>query len=133
MPTFPMAPAALLQVSVLSPPAANGGTSPPQARHWFTATPDPQRSIFKPFLMPPPGSSSSDAEPLDGSPATVAAPAPRNPPHQLWQRWQGVYERRGAKKPPAAALRELEAQGLDPAGGLTFAAAVEEELRLYGA
>ena len=34
------------QVSVLQPP---GGTAP--CCHWFTATPDPCRSLFKPFLF----------------------------------------------------------------------------------
>ena len=34
------------QVSILPPPQANR-----LASHWFTATPDPSRSMFKPFLF----------------------------------------------------------------------------------
>lgn len=108
------------QVSWL--PTAAGGP----ALHWFTATPDPRRSVFKPFCLP-----SDQQQQLDGSPHTTALPAKRNLPHPLWQAWQAVYERRGGVKPPPAALQELEARGLSPASGLTWAAAVEEELRLY--
>lgn len=93
-----------------------------RAQHWFTATPDPSRSVFKPFSFQ-----------TGGSPHTAAAPAPRNPPHALWQAWQGVYEVCGAAKPSFSALRELEHRGLKEDGGLTFAAAVEEELGLYRA
>lgn len=125
------------QVSRLVRPAAadgsngGGGRSPPAAaaaaQHWFTATPDPKRSIFKPFSFTAAGQ-------LDGSPHTLAAPAPINPPHVLWQAWQAVYEGRGggSKKPSQAALRELEARGMNAGGGLTWAAAVAEELQLYG-
>lgn len=75
-------------------------------------------------------------QPLDGSPHT--APTPCNPPQALWQAWQAAHEGRrgsngGGRRPvAAAALRQLEARGLEPESGLTFAAAVEAELRLYG-
>lgn len=98
------------------------------AQHWLTGTPDPQRSVFKPFRLGPPEAT------LDGSPHTAAAPARRNPPHALWQAWQAAYEGRhgggGGKRPAQAALRELEARGLEAGGGLTWAAAVEEEMQL---
>ncbi|KAL4425689.1 hypothetical protein ABPG75_009705 [Micractinium tetrahymenae] len=115
------------QVSQLWPPTADG--TPRAPRHWFTATPDPQRSVFKFFAFPAAGSGQSPVS----SPHTAAAPAPRNPPHELWRAWQGVYERRGGRKPSAAVLRGLEARGLDPAGsGLSFEEAVQRELELYG-
>lgn len=95
-------------------------------RHWFTGSPDPQRSIFKPFLLRP-------GAPLDGSPHTAALPAARNPPTALWQAWQRACEQKGGRgRPPAATLRELEARGLADGSSLSWAAAVEEELRLYG-
>ena len=109
--------AAPAQVSVLAPGA------PP--RHWFTGTPDPQRSAFKPFACGPGGA-------LDGSPHTAALPANRNPPTALWQAWQRVHEARGGRRPSAAALRELEARGLAEGSGLSWAAAVDAELQLYG-
>ena len=101
--------------------------SPPLAQHWFTATPDPSRSVFKPFAF---ASSSAPG----GSAHTAALPARRNPPHALWQAWQAVYEGRhgGGSKPFKAALQELEQRGLDASSGLSFADAVDEELRLYG-
>lgn len=115
------------QVSQLWPPAADG--LPGIARHWFTATPDPQRSIFKPFTFP----RSASGQPPQTSTHTAAAPAPRNPPHALWRAWQAVYERRGGRRPSVAALRDLEVLGLDPAGaGLSFVEAVQRELELYG-
>ena len=123
----------------------------PAAQHWFTATPDPLRSIYKPFGFPK-GSSTDDGradgqsieqqpqqqqhaadESSLGSPYTVAGTAPRNPSHPLWRAWQSTYEKRGGSRPPLDALQELEARGLDPSGGLSFAKAVEEEMRLYGA
>lgn len=136
------------QVSVLR------GGAQPAAQHWFTATPDPQRSVFKPFAftatgpVPDPGRDQQQEEEDEdgeqqqqqqpGSPYTVAAPARRNPPHRLWQAWQAAYEGRGSAdgsstRPALSALRDLEARGTDPEGGLTFRAAVEEEMRLYGA
>ncbi|KAL4445908.1 hypothetical protein ABPG77_009107 [Micractinium sp. CCAP 211/92] len=46
---------------------------------------------------------------------------------------QAVYERRGGRRPSVASLRDLEAEGLDPAGaGLSFEEAVQRELALYG-
>lgn len=114
------------QVSQLRTPAAV--SVPGAARHWFTATPDPQRSVFKPFAFPP----STSGQPPQASAHTAAAPAARNPPHTLWRAWQGVYERRGAARPSALALRDLEACGLDPAGSeLSFGEAVRRELELY--
>lgn len=107
---------------------ADGAAAPPAARHWFTGTPDPQRGIFKPFVFGAAGGA------LDGSPHTAAKPAARNPPHALWQAWQAAYEQRhgGGSKPAAEAVRELEARCLDPQSSMTFAAAVGEEMRLYG-
>lgn len=125
------------QVSRLLGAAANGhngagGGGAPDgthaaAQHWFTATPDPSRSVFKPFSF---ASSSAPG----GSDHTVARPARRNPPHPLWQAWQAVHEGRHGRgtKPSQAALRELEQRGLDASSSLTFADAVDEELRLYG-
>lgn len=126
------------QVSRLLPAAADGRKngsgvgavtdgSLGAAQHWFTATPNPSHSVFKPFSF------ASSSQP-GGSAHTAALPARRNPPHALWQAWQAVYEGRhgGGSKPSQAALRELEQRGLDASCGLTFAAAVEEELRLYG-
>lgn len=120
------------QVSRLPGAAANGHNGGSDgtlaaAQHWFTATPDPSRSMFKPFSF---ASSSAPG----GSDHTVARPARRNPPHALWQAWQAVYEGRhgGGTKPSQAALQELEQRGLDAGSRLTFADAVDEELRLYG-
>jgi hypothetical protein len=126
-------PCSLLQVSRLVKPA--GGGSAPQTLHWFTATPDPQRSVYKPFAFPqhPGNGQQLVADPAGGSSYTVALPAPRNPPHPLWKAWQSVYEARGASKPSQSALKELEARCLDSKSGPTFAQAVEEEMRLYGA
>lgn len=85
--------------------------------------------MFKPFSFPLSGS----AQPPQTSAHTAATPAPRNPPHDLWRAWQGTYERRGGNRPSPAALRDLEAQGLGPAGGrLSFGQAVLHELELYG-
>lgn len=115
------------QVSRLVRAATDGSQAAAEAQHWFTGTPDPQRSVFKPFRLGPPGA------PLDGSPHTAAAPARRNPPHALWQAWQAAYEGRHGgrgRRPSQAALRELEARGLEAGGGLTWAVAVDEELRL---
>lgn len=122
------------QVSVLRRCAGGAG---PAAQHWFTATPDPQRSVYKPFHLEPHSAADGaalggDPAALDGSPLTAALPARRNPPHPLWQAWQAVHEKRGGRLGRAqAALQELEARGLQ--GGLTFAAAVEEEMQLYAA
>ena len=123
------------QVSWLVPPGCDDRQQQQQAQHWFTATPDPQRSIFKPFSFSFHQGQQQDGQP-GCSPHTAAAPAPRNPPHALWRAWQAVYEARAigkASKPSQAALRELEARGLEGATGISFAAAVEEEMRLYGA
>ncbi|GAB4817219.1 hypothetical protein N2152v2_004265 [Parachlorella kessleri] len=130
----------------------------PTAQHWFTATPEPLRSIYKPFSFSTSGRGDGDGEQVDGhsaeqeqqsqqqrqrqqrpadesslgSPYTGAQAAARNPPHPLWLAWQSVYEKRGGSKPPLEALQELEERGLDCSGGLSFAKAVEEEMRLYG-
>lgn len=120
---------ALSSASIVAPPNTQvsllSADAPP--RHWFTGSPDPQRSIFKPFLLSP-------GAPLDGSTHTAALPAARNPPTALWQAWQRTYEQKGGRRPAAAALRELEERGLAEDGGsaLSWATAVEEELRLYG-
>ena len=129
---------ASLQVSRLTKPGGSGAGGPPAAQHWFTATPDPRRGVFKPFAFPGSNSGgsgdggSNGTLPVQASPYTAAQPARRNPPHALWKAWRSVHESRGGGKPAAAALRDLEARGLDPGSSLTFAAAVEEEMRLYG-
>jgi secernin len=121
------------QVSWLVPPSSNDGRQQQeqQAHHWFTATPDPQRSVFKPFSFSF-HQGQQDAQPCC-SPHTAATPAPRNSPHALWHAWQAVNETRGGFKTSQAALQELEVRGLEGTAGLSFAAAVAEELRLYGA
>jgi hypothetical protein len=129
-----------LQVSRLARSTGGGSDSSAgqQHQHWFTATPDPQRSVYKPFAFPPASSSSGGSlrqQQPECSPHTAAPPAARNPPHPLWQAWKVMHEYFGTLLPPQASLqlRELEAQGLDPQADLTFAVAVQREMQLYGA
>lgn len=101
----------------------------PASVHWFTGTPDPRRSAFKPFVFGQGGSGAA-------SPHTAAPPARCNPRHALWRAWQAVHEAGGAANEEVRAavrggLQRLEARGLEPDGSMTFEAAAEEELRLY--
>jgi secernin len=41
------------QVSILSPPVTQASTAISPACHWFTATPNPVTSIYKPFIFAP--------------------------------------------------------------------------------
>jgi secernin len=65
------------QVSWLVPPGCDDRQQQQQAQHWFTATPDPQRSIFKPFSFPPGAAAGWPArlQPTHGGRAGAAQPA----------------------------------------------------------
>lgn len=132
-----------LQVSRLVRPTAGQEALAATAQHWFTATPDPMRSVFKPFtflsseqmagvsITQLESMQKSDSPQLATSPYTQSCPALRNPPHPLWQAWCSVYEFQTCAKPPPKALRDLEMRGLEHNTNLSFSEAVLEEMRLY--
>ena len=118
-------------VSLLPAPGAG------QPVHWLTATPDPSRSAFKPFVFP------AGAAPT-GSPHTAAGPedSGRGRSTALWTAAESAAA--ATQRSPSARsalsqrLAALEAGSLATVGsGLplepaSFSAAVEAELALYG-
>lgn len=90
--------------------------------HWFTATPDPSRSAFKPFTFPTDTSGSSGSK-VDGSQACSSASVVNavvgdseltssdgagNTPHALWRASQGGQRTAAVRQ----ALIKLEEQGM---------------------
>ena len=80
------------QVSLLRAPGASGGGGCGRPSvHWLTATPDPSRSLFKPYIFPQELSSSWAVE---ASSSTKSLG--QNAPHGLWtSALQRMKKRRG--------------------------------------
>ncbi|XP_018019759.1 secernin-2 isoform X2 [Hyalella azteca] len=99
------------QVSVLTPPGGSAGPS----CHWFTGTPDPQRSVFKPFVFTP----NARISPFIKSPAIENDPAKKTPrferavdrSHVLYRRQQAALKAAAAET--VTTLRQLEEQCIE--------------------
>ncbi|KAF2351165.1 Peptidase C69 dipeptidase A, partial [Trinorchestia longiramus] len=99
------------QVSVLTPPGGSGGPS----CHWFTGTPDPQRSVFKPFVFTP----NARISPFIQSPEIENDPAKTSPrfsrevdrSHLLYRRQQAALK--SASEETESTLRQLEEQCIE--------------------
>lgn len=84
------------QVSILS---ASSGT--PKAVHWFTGTPDPQFSIFKPFIF-----HAAVTEASDKTKSPTENPSDRR--HTLYRRHEAFYERLCSDTELQSTLRQIE-------------------------
>ena len=91
-------PTASSQVSILS--TIPSFTGSPKSVHWFTGTPDPQFSYFKPFIFHPTVTVTSDKtkSPSDG--------ADRR--HTLYRRHEEFYERLRTDGDLQQTLRQIE-------------------------
>jgi hypothetical protein len=139
-------PTAGSQVSLLSKGGGDGGGA---SCHWFTATPSPVFSVFKPFLF---DDNPSSAAPLpasfantfcigERSSSTGSSSMPDNRQHPLWAAHASARIKRAALQQQQQLLAALEAkyhdvgllcrkQGFQP-GRNIFAEAVDEEMELY--
>lgn len=119
-------PTAGSQVSLLGDGKTSGGSC-----HWFTATPSPGNSVFKPFIF---GGSSATPQSLTDATCCVERDGDRQ--HRLWS-----AHARSSQRPPIAQLAALEAKyvvlGLQEresarvTGSYLFSEAVAEELAVY--
>lgn len=87
--------------------------------HWFTATPDPSRSAFKPFVFPRAKSDEANTQPLVHQPSdfTVAAKNMDNKRvHILWQQaakaWRKASNNKQLKSALLRGLTDVEEDGI---------------------
>jgi hypothetical protein len=126
-------PTAGSQVSLLS---KSGGGGSDASCHWFTATPSPGCSIFKPFLF-----EDSPSAPLpsftDTSCCGERSSLPDNRQHPLWTAHSSLSKAPHLSKQMSALEYKYHELGLEcrkqgfQSGRNIFAEAVAEELELY--
>lgn len=108
------------QVSVLQPPGSNTHTSD---LHWFTGTPDPSKSAFKPCCFPQNVEDDNWAQQMSARAA------------ELWKiadKVQGQRLSQRMKVSLAVGLKDIESEGMQQRSPspVTYAALVQRELKL---
>lgn len=129
-------PTASSQVSVIS---ANISQRP--SVHWFTGTPDPQYSYFKPFIFHPKVKLASEKTKSPTMPADDSTVDLR---HVLYKRHEDFYERLQNDNELHQTLRQIECLCIDELESMLknyydneneidnlFSDSVESELRFY--